>query len=86
MARPPAFTRVRLGGPTPRRRPRPDQHVEPHPDGWAVRADGEESPHYVCPNRNEAFEWAARTARQDKARVIVHRTDGSVVTTLDLSA
>ncbi len=87
MARRPPFrpTRIRLGGPSPSRRPRPDHHVEVHPDGWAVRAEGDTEPSFVGPNRNEAFVWATETARRQRGRVIVHRTDGAVAATIDLS-
>jgi hypothetical protein len=67
------------------RPPRPDLHVEPNGTGWSVRAEGDRVPCFIGPSRHEAFVWACDMARRSRTCVLVHRTDGRVLTEIDLT-
>lgn len=56
----------------------PDQHVVPHPDGWAVLADGADRPEWVCADRDAAVEEAREIAHALNSRVVVHGPDGRI--------
>ncbi|RMF28855.1 MAG: DUF2188 domain-containing protein [Bacteroidetes bacterium] len=54
------------------------QHVVPHPEGWAVKGEGNERYTAVFRYQDEAIERARQIARNYGADVIVHRKDGSI--------
>ena len=54
------------------------QHVVPHPEGWAVKGEGNERYTAVFRYQDEAIARARQIARNYGADVIVHREDGSI--------
>ena len=58
--------------------PTHNQHVVPHPEGWAVKGEGNERYTAVYPYQDEAIERAKDIAYNYKSDVIIHRKDGSI--------
>lgn len=58
--------------------PTNNQHVVPHPEGWAVKGEGNERYTAVYPYQADAIERAKDIARRYDADVIIHREDGSI--------
>jgi uncharacterized protein YdaT len=54
------------------------QHVVPHTDGWAVRAEGNKRVTAVYKYQEQAIRKAKRIAKKYKADVIIHRKDGTI--------
>jgi hypothetical protein len=55
-----------------------NQHVVPHPDGWAVRGEGNEKPTRVVPTQAEAIQIAQQIARNQCSEVLTHGQDGRI--------
>lgn len=55
-----------------------NQHVVPHPEGWAVRSEGSERPSAVKPTQREAIDVATEIARNQKVEVIIHGENGKI--------
>lgn len=58
--------------------PTNNQHVVPHPEGWAVKGEGNERYTAVYDYQADAIERAKDIARRYDADVIIHREDGSI--------
>jgi len=58
--------------------PTHNQHVVPHPDGWAVKGEGNEKYTAVYNYQDEAIERAKDIAYNYRADVIIHRQDGTI--------
>ncbi|MCB0531533.1 MAG: DUF2188 domain-containing protein [Lewinellaceae bacterium] len=54
------------------------QHVVPHPEGWAVKGEGNAKYTAVYEYQEDAIERAKDIARNYGADVIIHRKDGSI--------
>lgn len=55
-----------------------NQHVVPHPDGWAVRREGSERAGSVHPTQGDAIDRARQSARRDRSEVVIHRPNGEI--------
>lgn len=55
-----------------------NQHVVPHPEGWAVKGAGNEKYTGIFDNQKDAIERARQIAISYRASVIIHRKDGSI--------
>ncbi|MCB9291452.1 MAG: DUF2188 domain-containing protein [Lewinellaceae bacterium] len=60
------------------RPPTHNQHVVPHPEGWAVKGEGNERYTAVFDYQEDAIGRARDIARNYGADVIIHRKDGSI--------
>ncbi len=60
------------------RPPTHNQHVVPHPDGWAVKGEGNERYTAIYDYQDQAIERAKDIAYNYKADVIIHRKDGTI--------
>ncbi|ASC72983.1 hypothetical protein XM38_039440 [Halomicronema hongdechloris C2206] len=49
-----------------------NQHVVPHPDGWAVKAEGADRATRVTETQREAIEIARNIAKNQASERIVH--------------
>jgi hypothetical protein len=58
--------------------PGKDQHVVPHPDGWAVRGEGNEKATSVHRTQQEAIEAARQIAQHQQSELVIHGRDGQV--------
>ncbi len=58
--------------------PTNNQHVVPHPEGWAVKGEGNERYTAVYDYQADAIERAKDIASRYDADVIIHREDGSI--------
>ena len=58
--------------------PTNNQHVVPHPEGWAVKGEGNERYTAVYQYQADAIERARDIAGNYGADVIIHREDGSI--------
>ena len=58
--------------------PTGNQHVVPHPEGWAVKGAGNEKYTAIYDTQDEAIERARQIAIGYRASVIIHRKDGSI--------
>lgn len=54
------------------------QHVVPHPEGWAVKGEGNERYTAVYPYQKEAINRAREIAENYGSDVIIHREDGTI--------
>lgn len=55
-----------------------NQHVVPHPKGWAVKADGNERATKVAGTQQQALAIARRIARNQGVDVVIHGRDGKI--------
>ena len=55
-----------------------NQHVVPHPEGWAVRGEGNQKYTAIFDYQDEAIERAKDIAYNYKSSVIIHRKDGTI--------
>lgn len=55
-----------------------NQHVVPHPEGWAVKGEGNERYTAVYQYQDEAIDRAKDIAINYRSSVIIHRKDGSI--------
>jgi uncharacterized protein YdaT len=55
-----------------------NQHVVPHPDGWAVKAEGAGRATRVTGTQREAMEVAREIAKNQGSERIVHGENGRI--------
>lgn len=55
-----------------------NQHVVSHPDGWAVRGEGNSKVTRVVPTQKEAIAIAEEIARNQKSDTKIHGRDGKI--------
>ncbi|NER83913.1 MAG: DUF2188 domain-containing protein [Leptolyngbya sp. SIO1D8] len=55
-----------------------NQHVVPHPDGWAVKAEGAGRATRVTETQREAMEIAREIAKNQGSERIVHGENGRI--------
>ena len=54
------------------------QHVVPHPDGWAVRGEGNSRTTSVHDTQQEAINVAREIARNQGGELLIHGRDGQI--------
>lgn len=57
---------------------RRNQHVVPHPCGWAVKPAGGQKPSSVHRTQQEAINRAREIAQNQRTELIVHGEDGRI--------
>lgn len=55
-----------------------NQHVVPHPDGWAVKGAGNEKATKITTTQKEAIEKARKIAKNQQSELVVHRKNGQI--------
>ena len=60
------------------RPPTYNQHVVPHPDGWAVKGEGNQKYTAIFDTQSRAIDRARDIAIGHKSDVIIHRGDGTI--------
>jgi uncharacterized protein DUF2188 len=55
-----------------------NQHVVPHGDGWAVRAEGNERAMSVHVTQSEATDAARQIATNQRSEVLIHGRNGQI--------
>lgn len=55
-----------------------NQHVVPHPNGWAVKGEGNSKATVVTKTQAEANQRAIDIARNQKSDTKIHGTDGRI--------
>lgn len=55
-----------------------NQHVVPHPDGWAVKSEGAGRATRVAETQREAMEIAREIAKNQGSERIVHGENGRI--------
>ena len=55
-----------------------DQHVVPHSQGWAVKAEGASKATKVLPTQKDAIERAREIAQNQQSEVVIHGRDGRI--------
>lgn len=55
-----------------------NQHVVPHPNGWAIRPAGAAKPTVVLPTQAAAIEAARLTARNQGTELLIHGRNGQI--------
>ena len=55
-----------------------NQHVVPHPEGWAVKPEGGKSPSSVHDTQRDAIERAREIARNQRSELLIHGRDGRI--------
>ena len=55
-----------------------DQHVVPHPEGWAVKPAGGDRASSVHHTQREAIDRARDIARNQNSELFIHGADGKI--------
>lgn len=55
-----------------------DQHVVPHPDGWAVKGEGNKRASSVQDTQEQAIRDARKIAENQGSEVVIHRRNGQI--------
>ena len=55
-----------------------NQHVVTHPDGWAVKGEGNERATSIHSTQTEAIEAAREIARNQQSELLIHGRDGQI--------
>lgn len=55
-----------------------NQHVVPHPDGWAVKGAGNDRATKVTTTQKEAIQVAKEIAQNQQSELIVHGKNGQI--------
>jgi uncharacterized protein YdaT len=55
-----------------------NQHVVPHPEGWAVKPEGGKRPSSLHDTQQEAIDRAREVARNQESELFIHRPDGRI--------
>lgn len=54
------------------------QHVVPHPDGWAVRGEGNSRATAVYDTQREAIDAGREIARNQNGELLIHGRNGQI--------
>ncbi|MDI1258265.1 DUF2188 domain-containing protein [Aquabacterium sp.] len=55
-----------------------NQHVVPHPDGWAVKGEGNSRATSVHDTQREATDAARRISQNQQSELVIHRPNGQI--------
>lgn len=55
-----------------------NQHVVPHPDGWAVRGAGNSRATSVHETQREAIDAAREIAQNQRSELLIHGRNGQI--------
>lgn len=55
-----------------------NQHVVPHPNGWAVKGEGNGRATSVYDTQQEAIDAGREIARNQQSELVVHRPNGQI--------
>ena len=55
-----------------------NQHVVPHPFGWAVKGEGNKKATRITKTQKEAIEIAREIAKKQDSEVIIHNRKGQI--------
>lgn len=58
--------------------PGKNQHVVPHPQGWAVKSEKSERPSSVHQTQQEAIDVGKARARHQKSELLIHGKNGAI--------
>lgn len=63
-----------------------NQHVVPHPDGWAMKSEGSHRAASVHPPQREAIEAGRQSAINNRSELLIHGRNGQIRERNTLSA
>ncbi|GBO87516.1 DUF2188 domain-containing protein [Marinobacter salsuginis] len=55
-----------------------NQHIVPHPDGWAVKGAGNQRASSVHDTQQQAIDAGRNVARSQGSELIIHRPNGRI--------
>lgn len=55
-----------------------DQHIVPHPEGWAVKAEGANKATQVFRTQQEAIERGRDIAINQQSELLIHNREGQI--------
>jgi len=55
-----------------------NQHIVPHPGGWAVKPEGGDRASSVHPTQQDAIDRGRELARNQGAELLIHGRDGRI--------
>jgi hypothetical protein len=55
-----------------------NQHVVPHPEGWAVKGEGNSRATKVYPRQSDAIDRARDISQKEHSELLVHGRDGQI--------
>jgi len=55
-----------------------NQHVVPHPEGWAVKGEGNSKATVVTSTQQEAVDAAREIAKNQQSELLIHGKDGQI--------
>ncbi len=55
-----------------------NQHVVPHPDGWAVKGEENSKPTKITNTQQEAISYAREIAKNQGSELLIHGKDGKI--------
>lgn len=54
------------------------QHIVPHPDGWAVKGEGNSKPTKITSTKQEAVDAGREIAKNQQSELVIHGKDGRI--------
>lgn len=55
-----------------------NQHVVPHPNGWAVKGEGNSKPTIITDTQAEAIDIARNIAKNQESELLIHGRNGEI--------
>lgn len=55
-----------------------NQHVVPHPEGWAVKGEGNLKATKITSTQQQAIDYARQVATNQSSELLIHGKDGKI--------
>lgn len=55
-----------------------NQHIVKHPDGWAVKGEGNTKATFVTKTQKESIDRGREIARNQESELLIHGQDGKI--------
>jgi uncharacterized protein YdaT len=55
-----------------------NQHVVPHPDGWAIKGEGNSRATKICDTQREAIDRGREIAQNQHSELLIHDRHGQI--------
>ena len=55
-----------------------NQHVVPHPEGWAVKGEGNSKATKITDTQQQAIDYGRQVATNQNSELLIHGKDGKI--------
>ncbi|TRX01383.1 DUF2188 domain-containing protein [Flavobacterium gawalongense] len=55
-----------------------NQHVVPHPEGWAIKGEGNLKATKITSTQQQAIDYARQVATNQNSELLIHGKDGKI--------